>query len=135
MPANAPDTPDAPDTAAAVPDTPDAPDTTAAVPDAPATGSWIAPLFSTLLTLPLGFFGLVFAMLSPMACDSCDRAEADRFQAAFEVAFPTLVVGLLVSLALLIAAWIPPRRAGFSVGAPLAVVVTLLVFMGLLGVR
>ncbi|WP_030694046.1 hypothetical protein [Streptomyces globisporus] len=103
--------------------------------DAPATGSWIAPLFSTLLTLPLGFFALAFAMLSPMACDSCDGAEADRFDAAFKVAFPTFAVGLLVSLALLIAAWIPPRRAGLAVAAPPAVVVTLLVFMGLLGAR
>ncbi|MBB4979636.1 MULTISPECIES: hypothetical protein [Streptomyces] len=104
-------------------------------PDAPATGSWIAPLFSTLLTLPLGLFALVFAMFSPMACDNCDGAEADRFDAAFEVAFPTLLVGLLVSLGLLIAAWIPPRRAGLAVAAPLTVVVTLLVFMGVLGTR
>ncbi|MGW8766136.1 hypothetical protein ACWGN5_26990 [Streptomyces sp. NPDC055815] len=113
MPANLPDTP--------------------AAPTAPATGSWIGPLFSTLLTLPLGFFTLLVAMLSPMGCDSCGEAEAHRFDAAFDVAYPTFLVGLLVSLGLLIAAWVPPRRAGFVVAAPLTVVLNLLVFLGLLG--
>ncbi|MFF9847792.1 hypothetical protein [Streptomyces litmocidini] len=109
-----------------LPNTPDAS-------DARTTGSWIAPLFSTLLTLPLGFFTLVVAMFSPMGCDSCGGAEADRFDAAFDVAFPLCTAGLLVSLGLLVAAWVPPRRAGLAVAAPLSVFVTLLVFLGVLG--
>ncbi|MGW5420393.1 hypothetical protein [Streptomyces sp. NPDC003943] len=117
MPANAADTADTPEAA-----------------EVRVTGSWIPPFFSTLITLPLGFVALVFAMFSPMACDSCGGVEADRFEAGFRVAFPTFLVGLLVSLALLIAAWIPPRRTGFAVAAPLLVVVTLLVFAAFLGV-
>ncbi|MFD0368431.1 hypothetical protein [Streptomyces sp. NPDC127114] len=105
-----------------------------------ASGTWIAPLFSTLLTLPVGFFAFVFAIFSPMSCDSCGKAEADRFDAAFDVAFPVFLVGLLVPLALLIAAWSLPRRtrytsrrALFAVTAPLAVVADLILFVGLLG--
>jgi len=113
-------------------DLPDLPDL--ALDPAPRlTGGGIAAFVSTLITLPLGFVALVWVMFSPMACDSCGGAEADRFDAAFTIAFPVFMVGLLVSLGLLVAAWIPPRRAGFAVAAPLSVVVVLLVFFGILG--
>jgi hypothetical protein len=104
-------------------------------PDAPVTGGWVAPLVSTVVTLPLGFLTLVYAMLSPMACDSCDGAAADRFDASFEVAFPTATVGLLVALVLLITSWSLPHRArrmGFALAAPLTVLVTAMAFAGLL---
>ncbi|WP_370412590.1 hypothetical protein [Streptomyces fradiae] len=108
-------------------------------PDARVTGGWIAPLASTVVTLPLGFFALLYAGLSPMACDSCNGAEADRFDASFEVAFPVAMTGLLVALVLLITAWSLPRRArhaarrvGFAVAAPLTVVVTMIAFAALL---
>ncbi|MFF5972132.1 hypothetical protein ACFY7C_11505 [Streptomyces sp. NPDC012769] len=107
--------------------------------DARATGAWIAPLVSTLVTVPLGLVALFFAGLSPMACDSCNEAEADRFDASFAVAFPVFVTGLLVSLALLIISWALPwrvrhsaRRVGFAFAAPLAIVLAGMVFAGLL---
>ncbi|MFI8822654.1 hypothetical protein [Streptomyces sp. NPDC053431] len=107
--------------------------------DAPVSGGWVAPLVSTVITLPLGFLTLAYTMLSPMACDSCDGADADRFDASFAVAFPTAMVGLLVSLVLLITSWaLPrnarnvPRRIGFALAAPLTVVVTAMLFAGLL---
>ncbi|MEV5970892.1 hypothetical protein [Streptomyces sp. NPDC051921] len=108
-------------------------------PDAPVTGGWVAPLVSTLFTLPMGLIALFFAGLSPMACDSCNGADADRFDASFELAFPIFAVGLLVSLALLITSWALPRRArhrarraGFALAAPLTVVLATVVFAGLL---
>ncbi|MFB7862328.1 hypothetical protein [Streptomyces sp. NPDC056069] len=108
-------------------------------PDAPVTGGWIAPLVSTLVTVPMGLLALFFAGLSPMACDSCDEAEADRFDASFASAFPLLGVGLLVALTLLITSWALPRRtrnqarrAGFALAAPLTVVLTAVLFAALL---
>ncbi|MEV6328772.1 hypothetical protein [Streptomyces sp. NPDC051909] len=108
-------------------------------PEARVTGGWVAPLVSTLATLPLGFVALLYAGLSPMACDSCDEAEADRFDASFAVAFPTAMTGLLVALALLITSWALPRRArhvarrvGFALAAPLTVVITMIAFAALL---
>ncbi|MET9951706.1 hypothetical protein ABZ135_09170 [Streptomyces sp. NPDC006339] len=108
-------------------------------PDARATGAWIAPLVSTLVTVPLGLLTLFFAGLSPMACDSCNGAEADRFDASFAVAFPVVVTGLLVALGLLVTAWALPRRVrhsarrvGFALAAPATVVLAGMVFAGLL---
>ncbi|MFD7981010.1 hypothetical protein [Streptomyces sp. NPDC059071] len=108
-------------------------------PDARVTGGWVAPLLSTVVTLPLGFLTLVYAMFSPMACDSCDSAAADRFEDSFKVAFPLAMAGLLVALVLLVTSWALPRRArhsarrvGLAVAAPVTVVVTALVFVGVL---
>ncbi|MFG3345231.1 hypothetical protein ACGF1Z_09205 [Streptomyces sp. NPDC048018] len=108
-------------------------------PDAPVTGGWVAPLVSTLLTLPMGLLALFFGGLSPMACDSCDGAEADRFDASFAVAFPLLWVGLLLALALLITSWaLPrrrrnqPRRLGLALAAPATVVLATIVFAAIL---
>ena len=108
-------------------------------PDARATGAWIAPLVSTLVTVPLGLLVLFFAGLSPMACDSCNGAEADRFDASFAVAFPVVVTGLLLALGLLITSWALPRRVrnaarrvGFALAAPATVCLAGMVFAGLL---
>jgi hypothetical protein len=123
------------------------PTTTADAPDAAhasdaretrALGTWVPPLLSTLATLPLGYLALVFAMLSPMACDSCDGAERRRFDDTFMPAFWTVVGGLVLSLAVLVTAWVLPRRVRhtrrrvlLAVGAPLTVVATWLVFHAL----
>ncbi|XIE78415.1 hypothetical protein AB6O49_10205 [Streptomyces sp. SBR177] len=91
-----------------------------------------------MVTLPLGFLTLVYAMLSPMACDSCDGEAADRFDASFEVAFPLAMTGLLLALALLVAAWSLPRRARhtprrilLAIAAPITTGLTWLTFLGL----
>ncbi|MFF0432283.1 hypothetical protein ACFYU9_08700 [Streptomyces sp. NPDC004327] len=96
------------------------------------SGSWIPALVSTLVTVPFGLVSLFFAGLSPMACDSCNGAEADRFDASFEIAFPLFGVGLVLALILLIASWVPPRRPALALAAPLVVLVSVLLFMGLL---
>ncbi|MFF1924092.1 hypothetical protein ACFVW8_26405 [Streptomyces sp. NPDC058221] len=102
-------------------------------------GGWVAPLISTVLTLPLAFFALIYGMLSPMACDSCSDAEADRFDASFGTAFTVLVCGLVVALILLVVSWCLPRRPDrapsrglFALLAPVAVVLDHLLFSGLL---
>ncbi|MGW3496971.1 hypothetical protein [Streptomyces sp. NPDC001020] len=97
-------------------------------------GTWIAPLVSTVLTLPLGFFALVFGGLSPMACDSCDSAQNTRFTRSFDTAFTVLQVGLAASAILLISSWClmgdekPERRALFALLAPGTVVFALILF-------
>ncbi|MET8504055.1 hypothetical protein ABZV60_05315 [Streptomyces sp. NPDC004787] len=94
--------------------------------------SWIPALLSTLVTLPLALVSLFYAGLSPMACDSCNGAEADRFDASFDLAFPLFGAGLLLAVVLLIAAWAPPRRPVLALAAPLTVVFSVLLFMGIL---
>ncbi|MFC8507531.1 hypothetical protein ACFU3J_29715 [Streptomyces sp. NPDC057411] len=103
-----------------------------------ATRTWVPPFLSTLVTLPLGFLALVYAMLSPMACDSCGQEEGRRFTDSFMPAFTTFVVGLVVALVLLVVSWALPRRARhtprrlvLAVCAPVAVVCAWLVFLGL----
>jgi hypothetical protein len=70
-----------------------------------ATGAWVAPLVSTVLTLPACLAAWFFDGFSAMACDGCDGTEADRFEASYAVAFPVLLGGLGVAL-------------GAAVGAP-----------------
>lgn len=103
------------------------------------TRAWIAPLVSTLVTLPLAFFALVFGGLSPMACDSCSEADSDRFDATFGPAWTVLCCGLVLSLVLLVAAWAFPWRQGnaarrvlISVLAPATVLLTSVTFAALL---
>ncbi|MFJ3927732.1 hypothetical protein [Streptomyces sp. NPDC090022] len=101
--------------------------------------AYIAPLLSTLLTLPLGLLSLFVAGLSPMACDSCGEADSDRFDASFETAFPIFGGGLVIVLVLLIATWALPwqrryaaRRVALALWAPGFVVVNYVVFWGLI---
>ena len=68
-------------------------------------GAWVAPLVGTVLTLPVGLIALAVGGLSPMACDSCEDADAARFDTSFDTAFTVLQLGLAASLALLIAGW------------------------------
>ncbi|GAA2962897.1 MULTISPECIES: hypothetical protein [Streptomyces] len=98
--------------------------------------AWVAPLLSTLLTLPAAGFALLYGGLSPMACDSCDGAEADRFTESFDAAWAVLCAGLLLSMAVLLASWVlpwrqrhVPTRALLSVAAPGTVLVAFIAFM------
>ncbi|MEW2137258.1 hypothetical protein AB0892_11735 [Streptomyces sp. NPDC005409] len=100
--------------------------------------AFVAPLVSTLLTLPMAAVAFFFVGLSPMACDSCDGAASDRFDASYEVAFPVFGTGLLAVLVLLVAAWGLPwqrrhaaARVWLAVIAPAAVVLDVLVFHSL----
>ncbi|MFD8572947.1 hypothetical protein [Streptomyces sp. NPDC057694] len=110
----------------------------AAAPAEPPSRQWIAPLLSTLATLPGAFFAYVFAGLSGMACDSCTDAQADRFDPSFDRAFTVFGWGLVVSLLVLATAWLLPWqrrfagwRIGLAVAAPFVVVFSGIAFGGL----
>ncbi|MFC4494601.1 hypothetical protein ACFPA8_10700 [Streptomyces ovatisporus] len=83
-------------------------------PHARAPRAWIAPLVATVLTLPAGFFALVFVMLSPMACDSCSEADQSRFDATFGPSFVIFLCGLAVSAVLLLLSWVLPWRQRYA---------------------
>ncbi|MEB8339318.1 hypothetical protein [Streptomyces endophyticus] len=95
-----------------------------AAPPAPRLRSWVAPLISSLITLPAAFFAHRFA------------AEAARFGSGAERAFTVFGWGLTVALLTLATAWLLPweerfvaRRRGFSVAAPFAVVATFALYL------
>ncbi|MFI8278996.1 hypothetical protein ACIGBH_29740 [Streptomyces sp. NPDC085929] len=101
--------------------------------------AFVAPLVSTLLTLPMALVAFFFVGLSPMACDSCGDAASDRFDASYDVAFPVFTTGLLLVLAVLVTSWALPwqrrnsaRRIGFALLAPAAVVLDYIVFAGII---
>ncbi|WP_405527235.1 hypothetical protein OG426_32825 [Streptomyces canus] len=103
-----------------------------------ATGAWVAPLISTLLTLPACLAAWFFGGFSAMACDACDGTEADRFEASYAVAFPVLLGGLGVALLLTAASWALPwerrttgRRVGVALAAPALVPCVCVVFAAL----
>ncbi|MET9964019.1 hypothetical protein ABZ128_33920 [Streptomyces sp. NPDC006326] len=107
-------------------------------PQAPHRRAFVAPLVSTLVTLPAALVSFFIVGLSPMACDSCNGAVADRFDASYEVAFSVFTAGLLVVLVLLVACWALPwqrrnaaRRVVLALCAPAAVVLDYLVFAAL----
>ncbi|GAA2313427.1 hypothetical protein GCM10010431_37200 [Streptomyces kunmingensis] len=88
--------------------------------------------------MPGAFFAFVFAGLAPMACDSCTDAEVSSFEPSFDRAFMVFGWGLTASLLLLATAWLLPwqerfaaRRVGFALVAPVAVLVTYVVFLGM----
>ncbi|WP_069174531.1 hypothetical protein [Streptomyces griseus] len=100
--------------------------------------AWIAPLLSTLLTLPAAGTALFYGALSPMACDACNGAAADRFTDSFAVGWGVLRVGLLLSLVVLVASWaLPwrrrrdPARVLLACAAPAVVLCAFVAFMGL----
>ncbi|MBT2900029.1 hypothetical protein [Streptomyces sp. McG3] len=105
---------------------------------APDRRAWVAPLISTLATLPMGLVALFIGGLTPMACDSCNGAAADRFDASFTTAWTVLWIGLILALIVLIATWAVPhqlryaaRRVGLALTAPTVVGVTFVAFMAL----
>ncbi|MFF7339370.1 DUF983 domain-containing protein [Streptomyces sp. NPDC008163] len=98
--------------------------------------SWIAPLASTVITLPVAFYALLTSMLMPMACDSCTEEEAHRFDASFGPAFVVSCCGLALSLCVLLASWVcmrkrPAASVFLAVTAPISVLFTWMLFMGL----
>ncbi|MFH9744938.1 hypothetical protein ACH4MN_10880 [Streptomyces anulatus] len=105
---------------------------------APDPRAWVAPLISTIVTLPMGLVALFIGGLTPMACDSCNGAAADRFDASFTTAWTVLWIGLILALIVLVAAWAVPhqlryaaRRVGLALTAPTVVGVTFVAFMAL----
>ncbi|MGW7097287.1 hypothetical protein [Streptomyces sp. NPDC054874] len=105
---------------------------------APDPRAWVAPLISTIVTLPMGLVALFIGGLTPMACDSCNGAAADRFDASFTTAWTVLCIGLILALIVLVAAWAVPhqlrhaaRRVGLALTAPTTVVVAFVAFMAL----
>ncbi|MEU9034718.1 hypothetical protein AB0D45_07350 [Streptomyces sp. NPDC048352] len=112
--------------------------------DAPAAAArdrraFLAPLLSTLLTLPMALLALFYAGMSPMACDSCDGEAAAAFDAGFETAWPVFLGALVVALLLLAACWILPwerrnaaRRVLLALAAPGAVLLGTVVFTALI---
>lgn len=105
---------------------------------APDPRAWVAPLISTIVTLSMGLITLFIGGLTPMACDSCNGAAADRFDASFSTAWTVLCIGLVLALTVLIASWAVPhqlrnaaRRVGLALTAPTVVVVAFVAFMAL----
>lgn len=102
-------------------------------------GGWVAPLISTVVTLPLAFCVLFWGLASAMSCDGCSEAEAHRFDASFGPAFIVLLCGLAGALILLVVSWFLPRRPDrtgkrvlFALLAPVTVVLDCMLFLGLL---
>jgi hypothetical protein len=110
----------------------------APAPDAPAPRAWVAPLVSTLFTVPAAFFAFVFVGLSPMVCDSCAEPDQHRFDASFDTAFAVFLYGLAVPAALLVGSWLLPwqqryaaRRTVSALAAFFAVPFLYSLFLGL----
>lgn len=104
----------------------------------PAPRAWVAPLVSTLVTLPMGLVALFIGGLSPMACDSCNGAAAEGFHDSWTTAWTVLCIGLVLALIVLIATWAVPhqlryaaRRVGLALAAPATVMVAFVAFMAL----
>ncbi|MFF8505781.1 hypothetical protein ACF07L_34775 [Streptomyces anulatus] len=100
--------------------------------------SWVAPLISSVVTVPSGLLALVYGALSPMECDSCNGAAADSFHDSWTTAWTVLWIGLILALIVLIASWAVPhqlryaaRRVGLALTAPTVVGVTFVAFMAL----
>lgn len=99
---------------------------------------WIAPLLSTLVTLPMALIATAFVGLSPMACDPCGGAELERFEDSFDVAINVYQVGLALTAGLLIADYVATwqrrdaPRLILAVLAPISVFCDYLLFAGLL---
>ncbi|MFJ8643796.1 hypothetical protein [Streptomyces sp. NPDC093610] len=100
--------------------------------------AWAGPLISTLVTLPAAALALFFGGLSPMVCDSCNGARADRFTDSFNVAWAVLCTGLVLSLVVLVTGWALPWRRRHAaarvllcVAAPTVVCVAVVAFTAL----
>ncbi|MEU6955000.1 DMT family transporter [Streptomyces sp. NPDC045714] len=106
--------------------------------ETPHAHAWIAPLVSSVVTVPSGLLALLYGALSPMECGSCNGAVADRFHDSWTTAWTVLWIGLILALIVLIATWAVPhqlrhaaRRVGLALTAPTVVGVTFVAFMAL----
>lgn len=106
--------------------------------ETPDPHAWIAPLISSVITVPLGLLALLYGALSPMECDSCNGEVAERFHDSWMIGWTVLWIGLLIALAVLIASWAVPhqlrfaaRRVVLALAAPATVGVTFVAFMAL----
>ncbi|MER6122266.1 hypothetical protein ABT173_06160 [Streptomyces sp. NPDC001795] len=101
----------------------------------PVRRAWVAPLVATVLTVPGSLLAYAFAGLTPMACDACDGAVADRFTRGFDSAYTVLRIGLAAAFVLLLVSWclpwsernVVPRRV-LAAFAPGTVLVSVLLF-------
>ncbi|WUH91717.1 hypothetical protein OG900_17440 [Streptomyces sp. NBC_00433] len=100
--------------------------------------AWVSPLVSSLVTLPLALVAFLYGSLSAMACDSCDGAEADHFEASFALGYDVLRAALGLSLAVLSVSWALPWRQRnvstrwvLAVAAPCVAVIGFVLFQGL----
>ncbi|MET7370631.1 hypothetical protein ABZS61_33170 [Streptomyces sp. NPDC005566] len=114
------------------------PDDTSDLLDTRAPRSWVSPLVSTVVTLPGAALALFFGGLSPMACDSCDGAQEDRFTHSFDSGWAVLCTGLVLALAVLVVSWILPSRQRhaanrvlLAVTAPAVVLCAFIAFVAL----
>jgi hypothetical protein len=103
--------------------------------------AWVAPLISTLITLPAAFCAGVYVLLASMNCDSCSRERLAEFDASFHPAFLVFAFGLpvpLILLILLIVSWSLPwqrrhnsRRTTLAVLAPACALTLFALFMSI----
>lgn len=85
--------------------------------ETPDDHAWIAPLISSVVTVPSGLLALVYGALSPMECGSCNGAVADRFHDSYMTAWTVLCIGLVLALIVLIATWAVPTSSATPPGA------------------
>jgi len=101
----------------------------------PHRGAWVAPLLSTLITLPVAFLCSVGVGFAGMACDVGTSDEIRQCNTSAVPASEVYFYGLLLPLGLLLTSWLLPwrqrhrgiRRA-LALLAPLSVIVVYLVF-------
>ncbi|WDG30539.1 hypothetical protein N7925_20470 [Streptomyces sp. CA-278952] len=113
--------------------------TPAPAPDeTPDNYAWIAPVISSVVTVPSGLLALLYGALSPMECGSCGGTVADRFHDSWTTAWTVLWIGLVLALIVLVATWAVPhqlryaaRRVGLALAAPTTATVAFVAFMAL----
>ncbi|WP_406397088.1 hypothetical protein [Streptomyces uncialis] len=100
--------------------------------------AWIAPLTGTLAALPSALLLATTVLFSPMACGSCDAADAARFDDSFAPALFVAMGILALAGGLLVTSWALPwrtsaraRRALMAAPAPFLALAAYLVFLEL----
>lgn len=100
--------------------------------------AWIAPLIGTLAALPSALLLAATVLFSPMACGSCDAADAARFDDSFAPALFVAMGILALAGVLLVTSWALPwrtsarkRRALMATPAPFLALAAYLVFLEL----
>ncbi|TVL94154.1 hypothetical protein [Streptomyces sp. SAJ15] len=101
----------------------------------PHRGAWIAPLLSTLLTLPAALLSSMGVAFAGMSCDVGTSAEIRQCNASAFNAGKVFFYGLLLPLGLLLSSWCLPWqqrhrsiRSALALLTPFSVIVLYLVF-------